>query len=323
MKHSLVLVAIFFIGLVPAICLADNITVSIVHFADDAEEDITGPMVGNVRRSSSDLEIGNENGVEHWVGLRFQNLAIPPGAVINSASIKFTASETDVGTLTIPIFGELSDDADEFSDLLPITTRPLTTATTIWEVDPWFPGDSGVNTTTTDLAAIVQEIVDQSGWELGNSLAFILLNDPGDTSERIAVSFDGNPAMAAELSVDFSTNSGPILADSITVIRGIQTGGSVLDLHVSDNVDYTVLRNRAQIAGVVEVELKTISPTANPTVFEFSLESAGFFRSTVIQSIEFFDYDAGVFVEVDSRDTCAIQRLSCGGRGNRGSRPVR
>ena len=50
-----------------AICLtgtslvvADTIDRIVIAQNDDAEEDITGPTAGDVRRTSSDLEIGNE-----------------------------------------------------------------------------------------------------------------------------------------------------------------------------------------------------------------------------------------------------------------------
>ncbi len=92
-------------------------------------------------------------------------------------------------------------------------------------------------------------------------------------------------------------------ANSVTVIRGIQTGGSLDDICTSNNVDYSIQRNPIQATGVVEVEVKTVTSVGTPTKLEFTLEAAGFFRSTLIQSIEFFDYDAGAFVEVDSRDT--------------------
>ncbi len=302
MKYRLALLAFLLPSLAPSFCPADTLTVSIISFDDDAEEDVTGPLAGDVSRSSSDLEIGNENGVYQWVGLRFQNIVIPPGSVINSATMRFTANETDVGILVIPIYGEDSSNSEAFSDAAPLTTRNLTDAFTPWNIDPWFPGDSGVNTTTPNLAPIVQEIVDRADWVSGSPIAFLIENDPTDTSERIAVSFDGNPLQAAELTIDFTPPQSVALPESITVIRGIQTGGTVADLLASDNVDYSVQRSPAQTSGVIEVELKTVSTIANPTTFEFSLEASAFFRTPVIQSIRFYDFTAATFVEVDSRN---------------------
>jgi len=303
MKYPLEIVAFLLIGLSASFCYPDNLTLSIIDSANDAEEDITGPLMGDVRRTSSDLEIGNENGVERWVGLRFEQISISPGSVINSASIKFTADQTDVGTLTIPIFGQLAPNPGEFSDIDPITTRTLTTANVVWEIDPWFPGDSGINTTTSDLTAIVQEIVDQGGWNSGNSMVFILQNDPGDTSERIAVSFDGNPLMAAEFNVDFTPPSTTqATPDSFAVSIGSVSSGGVPELSASDDqylvLDPTFLTFRYQLVFTVDAT----SPSSAPSSIEFSYESRAFsFVGTVDQKIELFNYVSGQFETVDTR----------------------
>ena len=209
------------ISMLPPVSNADTFTAQIIDFRDDAEEDITGPTAGDVRRASSDLEIGNENLVEQFVGLRFQEVTIPAGSTINSATIQFTGTSTDVGILTVPIQGQLSPDTVEFGDLTPLTGRPLTTATVFWTIDPWVLPDDvfGPNTTTPNLAAVVQEIVDQDLWEAGNSIAFILQNDPMDTSERIAVSFDGNPVGSPMLVIDFTppTTPAPVLLGDVNL----------------------------------------------------------------------------------------------------------
>lgn len=216
MKRYWIFILALFFGMLPLVSNADTFSTRIIDFRDDAEEDITGEDAGDVRRSSQDLEIGNENLIEQWVGLRFQNVTIPAGSVINSAAIQFTGTTTDVGILTVPILGELSPNPIQFDDAMsptgipqpdsPLTGRPLTSSSASWTMDPWvLPNDVlGPNTTTPDLSSIVQEIVDQNLWEAGNSMVFILQNDSMDTSERIAVSYDGNPAEAALLVIDYS-----------------------------------------------------------------------------------------------------------------------
>ena len=94
----------------------------------------------------------------------------------------------------------------------------------------------------------------------------------------------------------------PLPATTFTALRGIHIGGTVEDLSASDNVDVSVQRNPIQATGIVELEVTSISPVENPTFFDFTLEASAFFRSSLIQSIEFWDYDAGTWVEVDSRD---------------------
>jgi len=116
-------------------------------------------------------------------GLRFREITIPQGAVIDSAFIIVTSHEAktadDVANITI--VGEATDDAQTFTDDMLIDARPQTSASIRWIVDePW-----GLWTphSTPDLSPIVQEIVDRPGWESGNSIAFILLGEDQGPSE--------------------------------------------------------------------------------------------------------------------------------------------
>ena len=93
----------------------------------------------------------------------------------------------------------------------------------------------------------------------------------------------------------------PEFATVLTVVRGILTGGTVGDLEASDNVDVSIQRNPVQTTGLIEVEVKSTTSIQAPTSFAFTLEASAFYRSPVIQSIEFWDYDAGEFVQFDSR----------------------
>jgi hypothetical protein len=59
---------------------------------DDAEE---GLAAGNVSLNSSDLELIYDagNGGDQVVGIRFGNIDLPPGAVIEKAYVQFTADK--------------------------------------------------------------------------------------------------------------------------------------------------------------------------------------------------------------------------------------
>lgn len=297
MRTYILLIGLMLVGLFPEWGCAEVVSVQIIDFRDDAEEEITGPNAGNVFRSSSDLEFGNQNGVEQWVGLRFQNLAIPNGAIINSASIRLTATTTDVGTLVIPVVGELSPDTVDFSDLTPLTNRPLTTAQLLWNVDPWFPGDSGPNTTTPDLAAIVQEIVGQGGWSSGNSMVFLFMNDALDSSERIAVSFDGNPAMSAVLTIDYTPQ--PVVPLARKLLDGVVSSGVLSDIAASDNVYLAIDPSPTGNPQKQKIDMILLSQTnvSSPTSFTFRVEAAmaGGPSGDVIQTIELWNKQDNVW----------------------------
>ena len=86
-----------------------------------------------------------------------------------------------------------------------------------------------------------------------------------------------------------------ILPDSLLVTRGNQVSGDVAEISVSDNMDLSLQRANADIQSRTEFVVQATSPVIAPGVFEFTLEGSVFARSNVVQTIEFFDYDAGVW----------------------------
>ena len=116
-------------------------------------------------------------------GVRFQNLFIPQGAVIDSAFIEIHSHEAktaeDVARITIA--ADANDNAPTFTEDSLITDRARTAAQILWVVDePW---GLWTKERTPDLSPIVQEIVDRDGWEAGNAIAFLLLGEDQGPSE--------------------------------------------------------------------------------------------------------------------------------------------
>jgi hypothetical protein len=160
---------------------------------DDAEETPSG----NIDLTSSDLELGTDGGRSNAVGMRFANLNIPQGATIVEAFIQFTVDETDSGATSVVIRGEATDNAAAFtSTRFGITTRPQTAAAVSWDPAPWTTiGAAGLDQRTTNIASLVQEIVNRSGWAPGNALAILV------SGERTAESFSGSAPDAPLLHV--------------------------------------------------------------------------------------------------------------------------
>lgn len=192
---------------------ADALSVAIATIEDDMEESLEDNTTFDI--GSSDLELGTEGPPEprQAVGLRFLNIGIPPQSTISSASIQFMVDEADDEDTTVRIYGELSPNSGPFT-LVPsdISGRPRTTNSVLWSDIPLWTneGDSGPDQLTPDLSALVQEIIDQPSWAMGNAMTFVILPDPIDdnTGERTAISFDkamGNPAFNPPiLNVEFT-----------------------------------------------------------------------------------------------------------------------
>ncbi len=116
-------------------------------------------------------------------GIRFQNIFIPQGAVIDSAFIEVHSHEAktadDVARITI--VAEATDNATTFTEDALITDRSATTASLLWVVDqPW---GLWTKERTPNLREIVQEIVNREGWQAGNAIAFILKGEDQGPSE--------------------------------------------------------------------------------------------------------------------------------------------
>ncbi|HSP96127.1 MAG TPA: hypothetical protein VL049_02630, partial [Candidatus Dormibacteraeota bacterium] len=163
-------------------------------------DDVEGPQASDPD-GAADLDLGGA-----ITAVRFTSLAIPPGAVITAATIQFTADQafgTDNTTpLNLDVFAEAADNAPPFATNVVnnLGTLPRTAASTGWNVAPWVVSEAGPAERTTDLSAVIQEIVNRPGWRSGNALAMIFAGAGG---RREAESFDGNPARAAVLSVHF------------------------------------------------------------------------------------------------------------------------
>lgn len=168
---------------------------------DDAEEDVADSSVDLL---STDIELTVEPvaiPVTQIVGMRFVAVPVPNGAQILESRLQFTADELDSVATTVQLRGQRADDTDTFTDAVGnVSGRPRTTASVNWTIPAWeTAGAQGDAQRTPDLAAIIQEIVDRPGWTSGNSIVIVVTG----TGTRHAHAFDGVPASAPELGIQF------------------------------------------------------------------------------------------------------------------------
>ncbi len=162
---------------------------------DDVEED----PVGDLTFGSSDLELIRDGNDDQFVGLRFQNVQVPQGALITNAYITFTADETKSGSTTLYISAEAADDAPEFVDTeFNVSNRPRTGQSIVWNNVPIWDQVHALYS-TPDLSAVVQEVVGRPGWQSGNAMVFVIFG----SGVRTAESYNGYPAGAPLLHIEF------------------------------------------------------------------------------------------------------------------------
>lgn len=143
----------------------------------------------------------NSNGDPSIVGLRFPTLGIPKKAHIVSASLQFTASQASTTAITqLHFAAELIDDAAPFTSSKDLASRTTKTAEVIWTIStPWVSGEAGAAEKFTDLAAVVQAIVDRDTWDPNFAIAVLITG----TNGRAAYSFDAAPSKGPVLNVTY------------------------------------------------------------------------------------------------------------------------
>lgn len=183
----------------------NSVDVRVSAGIDDVEEVYSGGM-NNI---SNDLELIYDSSAQ-TVGMRFNGVKIPQGAVITNAYIQFKADESSSRTVNLTINGEASANASMFTTTpRNLSRRPRTSNSVAWSPPAWSRrGDMGAAQQTPNLKPIVQEIVNQPGWVSGNSLVIIIT---GKSNKRVAKSFEGDPSSAPLLHVEYSTSAQPAL----------------------------------------------------------------------------------------------------------------
>ena len=179
----------------------------IVTGGDDAEEHLLEN--GDIDTSSSDLEMPYDNGGfpgdPQLIGLCFQNAGIPAGVNIESAYIQFTADNENLtgNTVNIAIWGQKEPNPKSYGAAAAymISSAPRTSAVAKWSNLPdWTSGQANLASRTSDISNVIEELVNQAGWISGNSIAFIIGDDPDNPSNGNRSGLAGNATIHVEYS---------------------------------------------------------------------------------------------------------------------------
>ena len=227
------------------------VLVRVAASTDDVEEKATGGL----DMGSSDLELVFD-GSNQTIGLRFNGVTIPRGATITRAYVQFQVDETTSIATSLTIQGQAIDNAPTFaSSTFNVSSRARTTSAVSWSPPAWTTnGQAGPDQQTPSITSVIQEIVNRPGWSSGNSLALIITG----TGERVAESYNGMPAAAPQLRVEYSTgpNSAPT-ASTVTISGTAQVGQTVTGNYTYSDGEgdlegssvYRWLRNGVPISG--------------------------------------------------------------------------
>ena len=203
-----------------------NVTFGVVwegRVSQDTDNNEELDPQGTPEGSSSDLEFPYEDagkGEKQLLAIRWQDVDVPKGATIVDAWIEFTVDETEDGTLHVSVIieGELNPNPPTFNLSTPseiANRQPRTIAQAIYEPEHWTT--VGAKHQTSNIAVVIEEIVNQPGWVGGNALVLIFRDNPANPSEarRIAESYAGDSVNAPLLHIEYALEkaAGPSPAD--------------------------------------------------------------------------------------------------------------
>lgn len=191
-------------------CMSKVAVAQVKESIDDAFERINDD---GIRSTRSFIKMPQRsNGTSKYVfnRLRFQDLSIPQGATIESASIILDVYEQRSGDVSIEIDVENHDDAPALiADKEWITDQPLATGGVQWDILDSENWSVGTNVNTPDIKSLVQSVVNRSGWEPENDMAFRFSVGSSHTLNnwRNFTSFDHDRARAPKLQVVYRTTA--------------------------------------------------------------------------------------------------------------------
>jgi len=201
-------------------CMKAHETAQTGLSGDDAEQ-----VDVNVDTIDDDLDIGfdNQSGNEQTVGLRFRDIDIPKNATILDAAITFTSKGVSPpGNAIFTIKGIDQGNVAQFSNTAnDITSRPTTSARTVWNSGEWNTG--GVAFESDDLTPIVQEIVNRGDWVSGNTMGFVIGCSSTPCNSRVAETADGDAAKSPRIRIIYeSVFTDPFKTNREAIIEQVQ-----------------------------------------------------------------------------------------------------
>lgn len=225
--------------------------------SDDAEQNVSTGGMTTAQTSSNPIQLTKQGASnEQYIGVRFQNIAVPQGATIVSAELEFRVRTTNAAAASLTVYGEAADNPGTFlSTSNNIWSRLKTTASVAWNSLP--NPAAGQALKTPDVKTIVQEIVNRGSWADGNAMAFLIQAQGASSGPRNVEAYETAPGKAPFLRIVYqaTTDTTRTVRDELkAAIVAMTAGGStpIVDALYEgalyfrgDTVDYGKVRENA------------------------------------------------------------------------------
>jgi hypothetical protein len=150
--------------------------------SDDAEENLSTKKV-NLIHSTLEMAYDAKASASQLVGIRFENITLPEGAIISQAFLVFNSGKIESDPASLIIQGEASINPVTYTTTNLISSRPTTAASVVWTPESWDEIDYQSSTkVSSDVSPILNELIGM-GWKSGNPIAFVIKGEGNRTAK--------------------------------------------------------------------------------------------------------------------------------------------
>ncbi|MEE9320312.1 MAG: PilC/PilY family type IV pilus protein [Granulosicoccus sp.] len=191
-------------GSVPngSFCSNNSVVVSVLDGADDAVENLATNAVSTSSIILATNTTASGTGSKQMLGLRFQGVHVPQGASIVSASIELVSQSAFTSSAQLNVRVETTDNAPPYiATSKDISNRNYGTAL-VWSSAA--PIVANQVMFSPDITSLVSSVVNRSGWQPGNAMAFSLEGMNNNTVRTIR-SVENGETLSAQLSIYYES----------------------------------------------------------------------------------------------------------------------
>ena len=158
----------------------------------------------------NDILLGKFSGNSIAAGMRYDNVPIPSGAIINSAVMTFISlfDQPESNVVELDIMMQQADDPPDWTvcDTWARAVAAIAAGATLtnWVLDG-FEWDNLAPVDSPDFAAGIQQIIDRPGWASGQAMMCLFADDGDSLNSFTAESFERDPAGSPLLTIDYTT----------------------------------------------------------------------------------------------------------------------
>lgn len=139
------------------------------------------------------------------VALRFNNVQVPKGADVTSATITMIAAEDSAAGGTFTFKAEDVNNSSSISTTNGSLSAKTTTSASVTtsSLSAWTEGDDYVS---PNLATVIEEVTNRSNWCGGNSLTVLV---SGTNAKKLIKAYDSDASSGAVLDIEYDANTVP------------------------------------------------------------------------------------------------------------------